>query len=498
MKRIAVAAFILLTLTPTIILTQANPAAAGPYAVTQLDKGMVSDDLFPAINNHGEIVWYHAACQFQTGDPPVTYTETGKYYFYKDGSRTALNFHANSDPPYNYFHPPLPLLNDQGQMGYVIQDYKDEGKYKIFFHDGPGGAPQTVSSTSSIPGYVQLNQQGRMVWSNYDAGTILQVYLFDNGQGQGSPITSYADTSGYTGFSGGLSLNDAGQVIWIERAWDADTFEYVNHIRLYQGGVTQSIYSTPNVMYFTQINNQGQVAWLEQNPATGSSIMLYDGDSARHIPGGDGFLQGHVSPDLQINDQGQVMWLGNGPESDSRYNIFLYSNGATTQITHYTDAADVLIDTQENWDDAKTKFSPRLNNHGEIVWATSAPNSAKPNHLDLAVHVYSKGKTIELDRWTVNPWTIAMWGDHALHAVYAQINDAGQVVWSRYRGADPPNLQSDFEIYLATPVTLADAVRYLQVLAGKKDVPALGNVIGDERIGIEDVIYYLQSAAELR
>ena len=93
---------------------------------------------------------------------------------------------------------------------------------------------------------------------------------------------------------------------------------------------------------------------------------------------------------------------------------------------------------------------------------------------------------------------IANWGDHALHAVYAQINDAGQVVWSRYRGADVPNLQSDFEIYLATPVTLADAVRYLQVLTGTKDVSASGNVSGNESIGIEDVIYYLQSAAELR
>ena len=143
--------------------------------------------------------------------------------------------------------------------------------------------------------------------------------------------------------------------MWIDRVWETDP---VYHIRLHQGGVTQSIYSTPNVMYFTQINNQGQVAWLEQDPVTGSSIMLYDGNSARHIPGGDGFLQGHVSPDLQINDQGQVMWLGNGPESDTRYNIFLYSNGSTTQVTHYTDAADVVIDASENWDNAKPGSRP--------------------------------------------------------------------------------------------------------------------------------------------
>lgn len=501
MKKFSFPALILITLTPIILLIQANSAGAGPYATRQLDTGLVSDDLFPTINNRGEIVWYHAACQIQTGEPPVTYTETGKYYFYQGGSRTVLNVPANNDPPSNYTHPPLPLLNDQGQIAYLIQDYKGDGNYKIYFHNGPEGAPQLASSTASQPWDVQLNGQGRMVWANYGANVIPQVYLFENGQGLGTQITNYTDPSGWTGFSSGsLSLNDAGQAVWIERAYDAEAFAYVNHIRLrHQDGTTQRIYSTPNAMTFTRINSQGQVAWLEQNPETGSSIMLYDGTSARHIPGGDGFLQGHVSPDLQINDRGQVMWLGNSPESSSWYNIFLYSNGATTQITHYTDAANVVIDTQANWDNVKSKFAPRLNNNGEILWVTSVPNSAKSYLLDLELQVYSRGRITQLDRWTVNPMTTANWGDAALHAVYAQINDAGQVVWSRFKGPEVPTLfNSDFEIYLATPVTLADAVQYLQVLTGMANVSVSGNVTGDQRIGLEDVIYYLQSAAELR
>src|SRR5512138_2020196 len=118
MKKNTVAALVLVNLTLIILLATASPAAAGVYGIRQLDTGMVSDDLFPAINNQGEIVWYHAACVFQTGNPPVTYTETGKYYFYQAGSLTALNLHPNSDAPYNYFHPPLPLFNDLGQIGY--------------------------------------------------------------------------------------------------------------------------------------------------------------------------------------------------------------------------------------------------------------------------------------------------------------------------------------------------------------------------------------------
>lgn len=500
MKKIAVAALILITLTPIILLAQANSAGARAYATRQLDTGLVSDDLFPAINNRGEIVWFHAACQYQIGDPPVTYTEAGKYYFYQGGSLAALNVPANIDPPGNYSHPPLPLLNDRGQIGYLIQDYKGDGNYKIYFHHGPEGAPQLASSTATMPDYVQLNQQGQMAWSNYDANTIPQVYLFDSGQGLGSQITNYTDTSGWTGYAGGISLNDAGHLVWIERAWEDAANDYRFNIQRRRGGVADRIHTTAGSMFFTKINSQGQVAWLEQSQTTGmGDIMLYDGNSVRPVPGGDGFLWGHVSPDLQINDQGQVMWLGNSPESNSWYNIFLYSNGATTQITHYTDAANVVIDTQANWDNAKSKFAPRLNNNGEILWVTSVPNSAKSYLLDLALHVYSGGRITQLDRWTVNPMTTANWGDAALHAVYAQINDAGQVVWSRYKGPEVPTLfNSDFEIYLATPVTLADAVGYLQVLTGTKDISVSGDVTGDNKIGLEDVIYSLQSAAGLR
>jgi hypothetical protein len=498
MKKIAVAAFILITLTPIILLTQANPAAAGAYSVSRLDKGMVSDDLFPAINNRGEIVWYHAACQFQIGDPPVTYTETGKYYFYQGGSLTELNIHKNYDAPWNYFHPPPPLLNDQGQIGYLIQDYKDDGKYKIYFHDGPVGAPQLASSGLPIKYDVQLNQQGQMVWDSYDDNANLQVYLFNNGHGQGIPITNYTYTGSYTGFSGGLSLNDAGQVVWTDRSYEAANL--VQTIRLLKEDATQSIYSSMNTMFFIQINNQGQVVWLEQDQATGkSNIMLYDGGIAKIIPGGDGFLWGYVTF-LQMNNRGQVMWLGKKTDDNAEYNIYLYSNGSTTQVTHYTNNGTYVgvIDLYENWDNAKTKFSPYLNNNGEIVWVTKVPNSSHPTYLDLAVEVYSGGRITQLDRWTADPYMFANWGDAALHAVYAQINDVGQVVWSRYKGADVPNLSSDFEIYLATPVTLADAVRYLQVLTRTANVSVSGNVIGDNRIGIEDVIYYLQSAAGLR
>jgi len=47
-----------MSLTVSVILVQVNPAAAATYAISQLNTGMVSDDLYPAINNQGQIVCF--------------------------------------------------------------------------------------------------------------------------------------------------------------------------------------------------------------------------------------------------------------------------------------------------------------------------------------------------------------------------------------------------------------------------------------------------------
>jgi Raf kinase inhibitor-like YbhB/YbcL family protein len=442
MKKFEVVFLIFIALTVSFILTRTDPAAAGPYSIS------------PTINNQGQIVWFHVGCQFWIGEEPNTslYTETGKYLFYQGGNLTPINITTNSDYPGYYFHPPQPLFNDLGQIGYMIEK---DGGYKIYFNDGPGSAPQLASGSLSIKYDVQLNQQGQMVWDSYDDNTNLQVYLFNNGQGQGVPITNYTYTGSYTGFSGGLSLNDAGHVVWTDRSYESS--DLVQTLRLYKEGTTQSLYSTTNTMFFIQINNQGQVVWLEQDQATGkSNIMLYDGGSAKLIPGGDGFLWGYVTF-LQINNRGQVMWLGKKMSDSEEYNIYLYSNGSTTQVTHYANDGSYvgIIDLYENFSDERTKFSPHLNNNGEIVWVTRVPNGSNPAYYDLTVQVYSAGQITQLDHWTANTMTPAFSTDAAMHAAYAQINDAGQVTWSRYNGAFVPDLNSDFEIYLATPVTFA-------------------------------------------
>ena len=67
----------------SLILAQA--AAAANYNITKVSENTLGDDLYPAFNNRGQIAYYHTAVQFQTGDPSVTYEETGKYLFYQGG-----------------------------------------------------------------------------------------------------------------------------------------------------------------------------------------------------------------------------------------------------------------------------------------------------------------------------------------------------------------------------------------------------------------------------
>jgi hypothetical protein len=428
----------------------------GPKAISviiQIDNNStIGDDYYPTINKWGQIVYYHAAVQFEVTDPPSTYTETGKYQLYHKGLLTTLNVTKNTNYPWNYYHTPALLFNDRGQLGYAIQNFNNNGNLDLYFHD-VGGAPQLLSSTAP-QWYLTLNQQGQMAWVSPDASSNFQIYLFNNGQVR--PLTDYNYGSGsLSGYFSGLSLNDNGQAVWVEYTYNADN-NLVYNVQLYAGGATKCIYSNENAywIHWPQINNQGHVVWVEQVSGL-ESIMLYDGVSVQKISGGPEFLQGRVYS-LQINSQGQVMWLGiNDSINNADLNIYLYSKGKVTQVTQYqNNGAFPIIDYFENsWSyDTQTKFAPHLNNKGEIAWVTHIPNSSDPALYDMAVYVYSQGQIARLDSWTAIPYLSSGDLQLAQHAAFAQINDAGQVTWSRWVEKKQEVYGGHFEIFLATPV----------------------------------------------
>jgi hypothetical protein len=258
------------------------------------------------------------------------------------------------------------MINTHGHLRYRIQDYSDEGKYKIYFHNGPDGDPQLLSSTANWPGNVQLNEEGQMAWTGYDAALDLQVYFFSNGTT--TPITTYRSPSS---MADNVSLNNHGQLVWVDITQAGS--EYSSNIRHYENGIITGLYSTSKNFFGSQfqINNLGQIVWAESN-GSAIDVMLYDGGNVHALPGGEGFSQ---LTSLQINHQGQIMWLG--LKAGTEYDIYLYSKGVTSKITNYENYAPGTVDIWQNSPtDVKTKFSLRMNNKGDIVWVTRVANPA--------------------------------------------------------------------------------------------------------------------------
>lgn len=438
---------LIILLALSFILPQ--PIRAANYSITKLNRNAYGDDLYPAINNQGHIVYFHTGVQYQLGDPPVNYTETGKYQLYQSGRLTTLNIPSNAPYPYNYFHAPPLLLNDRRQMTFQIQDYDDDGKMKVYFIDGPGGTPQMLNSSSHSKYYLQLNQNGQVAF--LDANANAQVCFFDGERV--TQITNY-DYETEPGLAvWGLSLNDSGQLVWVDSSYGENN-DMLYHIKLYQGGTTKTIYSSNDPKHRLKINNSGQIAWLEVKSSTYTfDVMLYDGVDAHPVSGGAGFSAQYY-PFMLLNDKGSIGWMGK-KNLDDEYNFFLYRDDATSQITNYTPSVEggVTVDVWANDpNEAKTRNAPYLNNKDELVWVTLVSNASDNRYLDIALNVYSQGKIKQLDNWTVDPSMTSNSNVVAEHAVYATINDAGQVAWSRYTGALVPDINSRFEIFLATPV----------------------------------------------
>jgi hypothetical protein len=98
-----------------------------------------------------------------------------------------------------------------------------------------------------------------------------------------------------------------------------------------------------------------------------------------------------------------VAWKKRG---DIDHNIYLYSNGNMTRVTHYQNdyGMGTIFDLWQNsLTEAKTKFAPHMNNKGEIVWVTRIPNASNPSYWDMAVNAYNEGQITELNGWTVIP-----------------------------------------------------------------------------------------------
>jgi hypothetical protein len=173
-----------------------------------------------------------------------------------------------------------------------------------------------------------------------------------------------------------------------------------------------------------QINNKGWVVWVGQ-ANNSNQIYLYDGSVTKNISknGTNNGVNYQV-----INDQGMVAWTATVSPSSMGTNIWTYANGVTGEIT--TDETAVLGDLNNSneivytdrspWgfgiflypgnlmltDDGQ---SPRLNNHGQIIYLDSSSQ----------LRLYSGSDQVI---------SAPVYGSYA-------INDAGQIAWGSFAGS---------------------------------------------------------------
>jgi hypothetical protein len=230
-------------------------------------------------------------------------------------------------------------VNDRGQVAWVGNV---AGVDQIFLYRNGQNTQITANIYNMNIGIesLQINNQGQIAWSQYDydaSGLNVNVYLYD-----GSTYKPLNDNQGqYSWRSVYPCLNNRGEVAWLQAHWP-DNYE----VYLYTGGGVTPLTNDQRSHGPPRLNDNGWVTWHGDWDGA-NRVYLYNGASTQMI-------SGPASSNPQINNLGQVAWINFNTNATPYYNIYLW-NGTPTKIT--------------NLDTANFEGSAwSLNNNGQILW----------------------------------------------------------------------------------------------------------------------------------
>ncbi|MHB8068697.1 MAG: TolB-like translocation protein [Desulfobaccales bacterium] len=146
---------------------------------------------------------------------------------------------------------------------------------------------------------------------------------------------------------------------------------------------------------FPKINNNGEIAWTG-NYYDSPGLYLYSNGKVKQLTNNPNIQ------DFDINDLGQVVWSGL-VQSPYGYNIFLYKNGGTAQITT----------------DGNNNFDPSINDNGDFVWNSYDGSKARIKLCTSAGSISTF-------------WTCPTASAININYVFPVINNQGQVAWANY------------------------------------------------------------------
>ncbi len=279
--------------------------------------------------------------------------------------------------------------------------------------------------------FPRMNNRGQVVFTRYLARSP-EIFLYDHGR-----LLQLTDDDVEDGEP---DINDDGTIVWVRTNGPMGQYGPCPEIVIWHEGELTQLTDDQFDNLGPRINNLGHVVWqkyigggcLDENCV----ICFWDGSNIAQVSDAD---SSHSGPAL--NDHDEIVWtrfdLCQWPWTAD---IFLYSDGVTTQLT------DGQFEPQ----------TPDINNQGQVVWMYNDDMGGEG-----AVQLWQYGQTVTLTNWGEVPHIndlgevlfyrldettdfIQMWlyrpdgfyqltGDETVN-VTGDINDCGEGVWTTYTG----------------------------------------------------------------
>ncbi|MFA4917540.1 MAG: hypothetical protein WC560_12840, partial [Syntrophales bacterium] len=373
------------------------------------DSGVAGADYLGSESGHiiqaDNSEFFFGAGQYDTGDGfetrifeadlGIEYTFTHYYDLgtpssYVTDALTQDNFQA-----YNL----LPQMNNAGQV--VFYGGADSNSLEIYLYQDGAVTPITNNQAPDL--FPDINNQGDIVYVSLDPNsTAADLYLYADGQ---TTLIHHSDTA-----MASPMINDSGQIVWLGGPG-------LNELYLFNGEQTTPVaadgkpclvYQTDQMNNVPVINNAGQIVWAGTvEDQTTPEIFLYDVAS-----GAITRITTNAVDDNNpyLNNSGQIVWTG-GVEGQAAPEIFLYDLNTitTTQIT-----ADSLI-----------QGAPAINDAGQIVYQQMGTGGA------YEIYLYRDGAALQIT-------------ENAYQDMLPQINNNGEIVWSRTDAEDHGEIMRAF------------------------------------------------------
>ncbi len=322
------------------------------------DMRYVSDYLFPAfpidgyksfeMNDNGTIVY------------PAMIDDIAQIMIYKNGKSTQITKNESVYVGYAYL-----CINNNDQVAWLQTEYDDTGNYVNFnvwtasLTNEPILISNKISEWNNYCAYIDINDNGQVVWQQYAENTDTDIFLYSNG--------TTIDISQSDGEENFPKINNFGQVVF--ESWDPPASDWKTKIVLWDGTKTKTIAIDPELNCYLPII-EGKTVYYTKSSPNGSYIYGVNVDDNSNFK-----IDVEISSSSTPKGMASSYWLNNGRMilTSNDFKIYLYENETLTQLSEngVTSYNPFLVDNMMGWlfvdSDEKIKIKIFNNNKEYII-----------------------------------------------------------------------------------------------------------------------------------